>query len=242
MARGASSNGEGTLVDTIHYESTGVTLTDAARTALAQEPDPDNEGPETSVGKVKIPIEVRLRKHFSTETGRDRPVGELQFALVCRRPAITLRGTDIEVLRAAMWAELDKDSAIAWEQYMLVTIEPAMSYGEGVSEGLRLNTETVWKGTTRDGLHLLRQLGRSRLEVHGWAYRPWPGAFTDRAGRVTACIPATAANEAAMEEFRVRIREMRERLKDLVRPERILQTLADLSGVALIAGPPDERT
>lgn len=235
MARGAATNGEGTLVDTIYYESTGVTLTDAARAALGGEEGED--APETSVGKVKVPVEVRLRKHFSTDHGKDRPVSELQFALVCRKPAITLRGPDIEILRAAMWAELDKDSAIEWEQYMLVTIEPTLSYGEGISEGLRLATETVWKGTTKDGLHLLKQMGRNRLDVHAWSYNPWPGQFTDKRGRVTACIPATKANEAAMEEFRIRIREMRERLKDLVRPDQIMQTLANLSGIALIAGP-----
>jgi len=238
MARGAATNGEGTLVDTIYYESTGVTLTDAARAALGDEAD---GVPETQVGKVKIAVEVRLQKHFSTDSGKDRPVGEMGFMLVARRPAIRLKGTDIEVLRAAMWAELDKDSAIAWEQYMLVTIEPTMSYGDGISEGLRLNTETVWKGTTKDGLHLLKQLGRNRLDTHSWTYRPWPGEFTDKRGRVTACIPATDANEAAMEEFRVRIREMRERLKDLVRPDQILATLANLSGIALIAAPSDQE-
>lgn len=239
MARGASSNGEGTLVDTIYYESTGVTLTDAARAALADDLD---DAPETTVGKVKVPVEVRLRKHFATETGKDRPVDELVFALVCRKPAITLKGTDIEVLRAAIWAELDKDNAIAWEHHLLITIEPTTSYGDGVSEGLRLVEESVWKGTTKDGLNLLRQSGRGRLDHFGDVYSPWPGVFTDKRGRVTACIPATQANQDAIEAFRVKIREMRERLKDLVRPEQILATLANLSGIALIAGPPDEQT
>lgn len=237
MARGAATNGEGTLVDTIYYESTGVTLTDAARTAFADENhDGGDDYPETKVGKIKIPVEVRLRKHFATDTGKNRPVDEMIFMLICKEPSIKLKGTDIEVLRAAMWAELDKENAIKWEHHMLITIEPAMNYGQGISEGLRLVEESVWKGTTKDGMHLLRQTGHNRLDQFGDVYKPWPGQFVDKRGRVTACIPATKENQDAIEAFRVKIREMRERLKDLVRPDQILATLANLSEIALIAG------
>lgn len=232
MARGSKTNGEGVLVDTIHYESAGVLLTDKARDALADDIPEDG----ASVGQVKIPVEVRLRKMYKDGGGTSRAVEQMQFSLVCRKPQIVLRGTDIETLRRAMWAELDKSTAIAWESYLLVTIEPAIGYGEGVSEGLRLEERTVYKGTTRDGYEMLREHSHDRFGV-GWTYRPWPGEFTDRRGRVTACIPATQANRDAMEEFRGRIRGLRSKLQDLVRPETIAATLANLSGTTMLPGP-----
>lgn len=236
MAKGGTrDNGEGSLVDVIHYESMGVMLTDSAAAALAE--DPDATHGDIRVGEVKIPIEVRLRKAYGYDSsGTKRAVKELQFSLVCRKPAFTMRGTDIEALRLAMWAELDRDSAIDWKQHMLVTIERAHGYGDGVHEGLQLSERMVWKGTTRQGVHLLREMRAGRLD-HGWSHSPWPGAFSDKKGVVTACIPATPENEAAMEEFRSRIRDLRARLQDLVRPDVIMRTLADLSGVALLAAP-----
>ena len=232
MARGQTqNNGEGVLVDTIYYESAGVTLTEKAAEALAL--DHSLEANDVKVGQVKIPIEVRLRKSFKSGGGTNRSVNQLQFSLVCRTPHIVLRGTDIETLRLAMWAELDKSTAIKWEPYLLITIEPALNYGEGISEGLRLEERTVWKGTTQQGYEMLREMGRGRLD-HGWIYRPWPGAFTDKAGRVTACIPGTPENNAALEEFRERIRTLRSRLQDLVRPETIVSTLANLSSIPLL--------
>lgn len=237
MARGqAQTNGEGVLVDTIHYESAGVTLTDKAAEALADELAPD---PGITVGQVRIPVEVRLRKEFKAGGGTGRAVERMQFSLVCRKPAVVLRGTDIETLRLAMWAELDKSTAIAWENYLLVTIEPSLNYGDGVSEGLRLEERTVWKGTTQEGYEMLREHSHDRMG-QGWIYRPWPGAFTDRRGRVTACIPATKVNEEAMDEFRGRIRALRSKLQDLVRPDTIASTLANLSGIALLPAPAPE--
>ena len=234
MARGQTqNNGEGVLVDTIHYESAGVTLTDKAAEALDDEID---SGGGVKVGQVKIPVEVRLRKEFKAGGGTSRAVERMQFSLVCRKPAIVLRGSDIETLRRAMWGELDKSTAIAWEQYLLITIEPTMGYGEGVSEGLRLEEKTVWKGTTQDGYLMLREHSHDRMGV-GWTYRPWPGEFTDKRGRVTACIPANKTNEEAMDEFRGRIRALRAKLQDLVRPDTIAATLANLSGIPLLPTP-----
>ena len=234
MARGQTrDNGAGTLVDTIMYESTGVTLTDNAAAAIADDAEAQ-EG--IAVGKVKIPVEVRLRKTFVDGGGTNRAVNQLEFSLVCRKPSIKLAGTDIEALRRAMWAELDKDSAIAWEPHLLITIEPARGWGDGIGEGLTLNEKTVYKGTTRDGYMILREHRHSSMGI-GDLYRPWPGAFTDQRGKVTACIPANDKNRDAMDEFRGRIVELRKMLQQLVKPETIQQTLANLSGIALLAAP-----
>jgi hypothetical protein len=231
MARGhTQNNGEGVLVDTIHYESAGVMLTDKAAEALSDEIDPAGD---IKVGQVKIPVEVRLRKEFKAGGGTNRAVERLQFSLVCRKPHVVLRGSDIETLRRAMWAELDRSTDIQWEPYLLITIEPATGYGDGVSEGLRLEERTVWKGTTQDGYEMLREHSHDRFGI-GWTYRPWPGTFTDKRGRVTACIPASKANEDAMEEFRGRIRALRAKLQDLVRPDEIVATLANLSGIPML--------
>lgn len=234
MARGETrNNGEGVLVDTIHYESTGVTLTDQAAAALEDDGDAQRG---IAVGKVKIPVEVRMRKAFAEGGGTNRAVAELQFSLVCRKPAVVVRGTDIEALRLAMWAELDKDSAIRWEPHLLVTIEPAMNYGDGIREGLQLSERTVWKGTAKGGYLILREMGGGRFGSD-WIHRPWPGTYTDARGKVTACIPETEANRVAMDEFRTRIVELRKMLQRLVKPEQINRTLANLSGIALLAAP-----
>lgn len=236
MARGDTrNNGEGVLVDTIHYESTGVTLTDEAASALADDEDAQKG---IAVGKVKIPVEVRMRKSFAEGGGTNRAVTELQFSLVCRKPHVVVRGTDIEALRLAMWAALDKDSAISWEPHLLITIEPALSYGDGIREGLQLNERTVWKGTTKGGYLILREMSGGRFGTET-TYRPWPGTYVDKNGRVTACIPETDANRAAMDEFRARIVDLRKMLQGLVKPEQINRTLANLSGIALL-GPPEQ--
>jgi hypothetical protein len=217
MAKSKSSNegSGGKLVDTWIYEYAGITEDDRRR-----------------VEPKKVPIELRLIKKFSGDTP-PLATGEVCFDLICKEAEISLRGSDIEVLRAAMWDKLDTKYEVKWEPYYLVSIRPERPYA-GVGTGMIFEYEDVDKGVAWDGTLLLRQRGYRRDEI-----QPWPGEFKDKQGTVLACIPATSANAKELRQFRDRIDELRERLADFLRPEEILRTLAGLNGMTLL--PPSTK-
>jgi hypothetical protein len=219
MAKSKSSNegSGGKLVDTWIYEYAGITEDDRQR-----------------VAPKKVPIELRLIKKFTGDTP-PLATGEVCFALICKEAEISMRGSDIEALRAAMWEKLDTKYEVKWERYYLVSIRHQTPY-EGVGTGMVFQYEDVDKGVAWDGTLLLRQHRyRGQNEI-----RPWPGEFKDKQGTVLACIPATPANTKALRQFRDRIDELRERLADFLRPGEILRTLAGLNGMTLL--PPSTKT
>jgi hypothetical protein len=78
---------------------------------------------------------------------------------------------------------------------------------------------------------------------HGRAVKitAWPGEFRNQNNRVIACIEATPANKAALEEFTLRVDALRVRIAALLEPAVILHTLANLGNNALLP-PPDTAT
>jgi hypothetical protein len=211
MAKSRSQS-NGKLIDTWWYEYSGI--------PAHQSDDPEAE-PE--VKPIKVPIKVYILKKFKGDTP-PLATKEVWFEVTCENPEFSFTGPDIESLRATMWGELDDHYKVGWEEYYLVSIDHRAPY-EGMGTGLSFGYETVWKGTAFDGTLLLKQYRYGRGEV----IEPWPGEFKDKRGNVTACIPANKVNRAALEEFTKRIDILREKLVDLVRPEKIDQTLLTLS-------------
>lgn len=199
--------------------------------------DDDEEGEDKApkrkrvVNKV-VTVEVRIVKTTRQSEEAPHPLDTVNFEVVCRELDARFKGTDIELLRAAMWGLLDKRFEINWDHFYLVQILPSRIYsGEG--SGFEFSYKHVYKGTTWDGKLLLKQNDWQRdVKI-----TPWPGAFTDNAGKVIACIPVTEQNTAALEEFAKRIDKMREALADFLRPERIQQTLADMAGLSRLLPP-----
>lgn len=229
----ARSNRKGTLVDTLYYRFEGIELEDGTLTA-----DPEGTEQGAQEGRIAIktlPIQVRLHKHFVDDSeGKNRPVREVWFSLSCANPKFTVEGPDIEALRQAVWDHMDSKLRVRWENYYLVRVEPAHTLGR-MGRGLCFTYENVERGVAHDGTLLLREFRHRNFEI-----RPWPGEFRDAHNKLMACIPATAQNEAALEEFSDMIDQMRVRLAAFFRPDQIMQTLANLSGLKMLGTPEGE--
>ena len=181
-----------------------------------------------------VTIELRVEKTTRQSEEPPHPLATIALELVCEELDYKMTGTDVEALRAAMWATLDKKFEITWESYYLVTLSHSRPY-QGLGTGLVLSYDSIEKGTTWDGKSLLRQWHGSERKI-----KPWPGTFKDKNGDVIACIQATDANESALQEFCRRIDTMRERLQEFLLPENIQKTLLNLAGLTLL--PPAAKT
>lgn len=235
MAR-KSNNGNGLLIDTWHWKYPGVESELAAGLrGEKDEDDPlDDATQKDKVLLVKdqvVPIEVRILKNYD-DGALPRKVNAVEFEVSCKQLGIFVSGTDIEVLRQAVWSRLEKEFHIKWETYYLVQIASARSYVGDYETGFALSQNTIYRGVAKDGTILMRETDRGRT-YSNWKYKPWPGEYQDKGGHVIACIPATEENDRAMKEFRARILELQKRLSHLVKPANIYQTLADLSKAGL---------
>ncbi len=240
MAR--RTNGRnGLLVDTWTWKYQGVeeNLSDHLK-GLESEPcgaDGEQEQSEDMrpllVQERVLKIEVRLLKEFKDEN-LPRTVKGVEFAVLCDELGIGLIGPDIEVLRVALWAKLEKAHEIVWEPWYLVQIARAQSFVGDHEVGFALSQNTIYRGVAKDGTVLMREFDRGRTSGP-WRYKRWPGEYQDKGGHVIACIPATAGNDKALDEFRARIRELQRRLSDLVKPQLIQHTLANLAASGLPA-------
>lgn len=221
------------VIDTWVYKVKDVELERMEYVPEEERDDPNEKtrkARERVVNKV-VTVEVRMEKQTKQSEEAPHPLDTVKFEVVCKELGIQIHGTDIELLRAAMWSKLDKQFEIKWEPYFLVDVDQQRPY-TGTGTGLVVNYDSVYKGTTWDGKLLLRR----------WSYRDerielWPGEFKVKGNRVIACIPGTEANELALKEFVRRVDLLREKLQEFLKPEQILQTLANLRGFNLLPAP-----
>ena len=235
MARGSKRDSNGKLVDTWYYEYEGIIPPPDDDADEDEQPDHGRKQfgkrkqTEAEVRPIKVEVKLYLYKQFKGDTP-PLATNEVWFEVVCDTINMTLKGSDIEALRAAMWEKLNEHFKVKWESYFLVEIRQHGPYS-GMGTGLTFGYETVYKGTAYDGTLLLKHYRYGRGDI----IEPWPGEFTSKeSGEVIACIPDTKANRKALEEFAGRIDLLREKLIDLVRPANIMQTLLTLSSVRLL--------
>lgn len=200
--------------------------------------DDDEEAPEPikRVITKKVKVEVWMEKETAEVGGPPYALTKVNLVVTCTEPKFRYSGTDIALLREAAWSELDKKFEIKWERYFLVQVQPERIY-EGLGAGLSFVYKDVYKGTTWDGKELMKD--------YGWRGEPkitvWPGRFTDKNGRTVACIPDNEANKLALEEFAKRVEKLRDLMRETLRPEVIMQTLQNLSGLALLPQNTDDE-
>lgn len=180
----------------------------------------------------KVSIEVRMDK-TTIHTEPPHPLRSVKIELYCKELDIKMEGTDFEALRAAMWGNLDKKFEVQWHRYYLVEILKTRGWSGGDGTGLSLEYRDVYKGITWNGSSLLK-IWRG----HEHKIEPWPGQFTDKTDKIIACVPATEQNRKALEEFARRIDTMRKLMSDFLRPEKIMETLANLSKTMPFLPPP----
>jgi len=245
------SRSNGKLVDTWYFDYRGLVINEAA----------EHESLRQLVTTAKVAVRLILMKTFAGETPplatkevwfeveadgipappadrADAPTDDGITDVAPHDPTrIHLRGSDIEALRTAVWARLDARYAIRWERYYLVRVDRASIYA-GIGSGLAFSYTWVEKGVAWDNTVLLRERAHQREE----RISPWPGEFRDRNGYVQACIPATEANTAALEEFSRRVDALRREIAKLLKPERIQETLATMGSCTLLPPPTAETS
>lgn len=205
------SNGK--LIDTWYYEYKGIE---------ASTPVPDGLSQKAIVTGIKVPIQLRLIKKLNKDQEPPLEVNEVSFLVTCKEASISLSGTDIELLRAAMWEKLDAKYSVKWEQYYKVQIREATVY-DGIGTGFTFEHSDVEKGTAWDGTLLMRT-----FEHRTWKIEPWPDKFKDDRGHVLALIPATQSNKEALDAFMEKINALRDALSKFLEPDMIMTTLAHL--------------
>ncbi len=225
--RKRTANNDGKLVDTWHYHYKGV-LREATQ---VDEEDLDEVTPKLDAKAGDRMVAVGLYVVKKTQEVMEPPHTTIavKFRVECEDPKFELEGTDCEALRSAAWSELDTRFAIRWENWYLVRVNHTSNY-EGIGTGFAFSYDTVEKGYTHDGKELLRRyVWGGQREV-----TPWPGTFKSKEGRVQACILATPENEAALQEFHVRIDTLRKKLQDYLAPGVIEENLKQLAACALL--------
>ena len=213
-----SDNGDGKLIDTWWYEYKGI----------VEKPAEGDEPPIQSVEPKKVAVQLRIIKKFENSDQPPLATREVVFKVVCKEIELSLDGSDIEALRVATWDALDKKYAIKWERYYLVQVRPESPY-EGMGDGLVFSYQHIERGSAWDGTLLLRKHDRYRDVIE-----PWPGEFRDKRNKVIACIPDTDFNRHALEEFGNGIDNLRRKMAEYLRPDRIMKTLASLQGCGLL--------
>lgn len=229
MARGKIGQSNGKLVDTWHYEYQGIPQGDVI------EDDEDLKPSKLMVKGIKVAVQLFIHKKFKASDTPPLEVKEVFFTVKCKEPKFSLQGSDIESLRAAMWEHLDDHFKVNWERYYLVKIEDRRPY-EGSGSGLCFSYSDIWKGTAWDGSLLMKE-----YKYRDTVISPWPGEFVDQSGKVIACIPRNQANTEALEAFSKKVDLLREFLADFLRPDRIMQTLANLGGIPFLPGGKNEE-
>lgn len=193
---------------------------------------------KTRIRNKTVKIELRMEKTTKQSSEAPHPLDTVKLELHCAELGQVLEGTDIVALKDAMWAMLDKKFEIKWERYYLVEVERQHPYSASGC-GLMFSYKDVHKGTTWDGKNLMK-IWRGGSYGNGDRIEPWPGEFTNKAGKVIACIPDNERNRMALEEFSKRIDTLREKLAEFLTPEKIMQTLTNLAGFALLPPPSKE--
>lgn len=222
------SPGNGVLVDTWVYDAAYSVEKDAP------EADGEDEGKTRERKTRKVEVELRMIKEFDqTSTSPPYATKGVKFTLTCKDLGISFEGTDVEILRKAMWEKLDAKYQIDWKRWFLVRVERAHHY-EDPGAGMTFSYAWIERGVAFDGSVLMRR--RNRYTRYDYEITAWPQQFKEQNGRTVACIEATPENEAALDEFGRRIDEMRKQLAEFVKPDAIRETLSSLARHMELAG------
>lgn len=198
----------------------------------------DETGRKTTIKKVVIDLYLQKKLSQKASEGPAETTAAGILA-VCDETGDIEFGTDINAVIAGIRSKLDSAFRIAWEKWLVVTVNPVRAYGKDGGSGLELTWKEVEKGQTLTGEWLMRSYNLRAEWFNRHLIEPWPDQVKGDDGRIVAAIPATEANERALEHFVQQINELRKRLAALVAPGEIEQTLAAIAArpiTALIDG------
>ncbi len=191
----------------------------------------DETGRKSTIKKVVVDLYLQKRLSQKPSEGPAETVAAGIYAH-CEETGDSEFGTDINAVVAGIRSKLDASFRIAWEKWLVVTVNPVRAYGKDGGGGLELTWKEVEKGQTVTGEWLMRSYNLRAEWFNRHQIEPWPEQVRGEDGRIVATIPASPENEQALERFVQQINELRKRLAALVAPGEIEQTLA-----AIAAGP-----
>jgi hypothetical protein len=225
---------KGILVDTWYYVHNGI------ENSESQEDAEDDNSPSPLVKEQKIPLQVRMLKITRETKSPPHETTSVSFTVENKDFKLSLEGTDIEALRKTAFGILDKKLAITWERWLLVRVDKPRIF-DGIGSGVVVSWDTVSKGFAPDKSELLREVNTSYTRGNIWKISPWPGTFRNQNGNIMACIPDTKRNRDALDEFARRLDGLRTMMADFLSPEKIQQTLANLTHTMFLPAPEGER-
>lgn len=178
-------------------------------------------------GKVctkKVEIAAYMQSKYKEDSEPPKMIVATQFYLECEGEQEY--GTDLNACLKAMRGKLDRKYKIQWERWLLVRVSPSRVY-TGIGAGCELSWTEVERGTTLDGDILMREYNTYGDFNNRWKISPWPDAYKDqKTGKTVACVPASPENEAALEKFAEKLKELTKTLSEFVSPDKIEETLA----------------
>jgi hypothetical protein len=232
-ARVRNTPGGGSKIDTLYYDAEQVVGTET-----------DEEGGSRDrVIQKKVEIDLYMQKAFVTDTSKPTPAStkDIGLRLKCEETGDEVFGTDISVMIKDMRSKLDHRYRITWKRWFLVRIDPVRVHHASGS-GLELTWEDIERGEAYDGSILMRKYN-SYADVNSskWVVSTWPENFIER-GKMIAAIEATLENEALLNNARVQVDVLRNKLVELLGPKMIMETLHRLaSGGSFIGYDPDAQ-
>lgn len=182
-------------------------------------------------GKVvtkKVEINAYMQSRYKEDSEPPKMVTATQFYLECEGEQEY--GTDLNACLKAMRGKVDRKYRIQWQKWLLVRVSPSRIH-TGMGTGCELSWTDIERGETLDGSVLMREYNTYGDFNNRWKISPWPDVYKDaRTGKTVACVPATPENEAALEQFAQKLRELTKTLSEFVAPDRIEETLAMIAG------------
>jgi hypothetical protein len=226
-ARVRNTPGGGTKIDTLFYDAEQVVGTER-----------DEEGSSRDkVIQKKIAIDLYMQKAFVTDTSKPTPAStkDIGFRLKCEETGDEVFGCDISVMIKDIRSKLDHRFRIAWKRWFLVRIDPVRVY-DASGSGLELKWEDIERGEAYDGSILMRKYNSyADVNASKWVVSTWPENFVER-GKMIAAIEATEENEALLNNARVQVDVLRNKLVELLGPKLIMETLHRLAAGGTFIG------
>lgn len=195
------------------------------------------------IGKREFDLPVRLIKKTTQKKGRYdpfKPTTEGAEFGVAIPNGKDLRGTDIEVLRAAAKAELGEKHAVEWEDYYLIVVEEHRDRFfrscEG-GDGIEFYWRKIQVGKTPEGNTVHREERYSDTDD----IRDGLPRTGKHRGRVISLVKATREAKVALKEFEYRMETMRNGIEKFMGPKHIEKTLSKAFNASQVLPAPPKK-
>lgn len=231
--RGTRTNlSDGKVIDTWHYVGKYHANTDteiALPVRLCKAEDPRNNQPRNRGGTFQT-REVR----FKIELPENAPGAPRTF-----------EGTDIEILREAVFDYLDDQSEGSWTTYFRVVVAGSNRTWdkEDMSRELTISYDTIEVTKRSNGKWMYREEGyRSRYDYHdGLPWESKEGRSRPRDDRSICYVLGTDENEEALKSFLKQIDTLREKISGFLTATPVITDFVNMAAQLALPAPKGKK-